>query len=383
MKKILFATLSLFLLQFVTAQTNTFTATSGGWNTGGNWSLGTVPTSSEDVVIPSGKTVTGMSSASNNCKTLTVSGTLTFSGGNPRYITVSDTVLVNSGGIINMTGSNQYYIDYKGASFTVASGATLNMTSSNAEVGVRYTGTVASTITNNSSTNIGSLIAGGTGTLSSGSSFTLTKALTVSGTGGFTVANGHTVTLNAASVCNASRTLTVNSGGTLATAATFTNSGTTNINGTFQIKEGGWQTGNNLTYGSNGTLEFTNPFGPYGVGTPAFFPSTNGPKNVSVLGAGGVNFNNITRTISGTFTYNYAISNYCNITYAGPIVAGGSATPKPMACGTFPNSVVHVAVNSAVSNDCTGASAKYWRWFCLLIPILQEVLFTELLFAKE
>ncbi|MES2429928.1 MAG: G8 domain-containing protein [Bacteroidota bacterium] len=111
MKKILLATLTLFLIHCVSAQTNTFTATASGWNTAGNWSLGIIPTSSHDVIIPSGKTVTGMSSAgANNCKTLTVSGTLTFSGGNPRYITVSDTVLITSGGVINMTGSNAYYI---------------------------------------------------------------------------------------------------------------------------------------------------------------------------------------------------------------------------------------------------------------------------------
>ncbi|MDD5149038.1 MAG: G8 domain-containing protein [Flavobacterium sp.] len=62
-KKIL---LSLFLVLLQTAvfgATNTYTGSTsvGGkllWSTAGNWSLGTIPTAADDVVIPSGKTVT-------------------------------------------------------------------------------------------------------------------------------------------------------------------------------------------------------------------------------------------------------------------------------------------------------------------------------------
>lgn len=114
------------------------------------------------------------------------------------------------------------------------------------------------------------------------------------------VANGHTVTADIAVTRNESTTTTANLGGILATNQTFTNNGTTNINGTFQINQGGWATGNNFVYGSSGTLTFNNSSGSYGVNDDVFWPTSSGPVNVTVQGAGGITMN-VARTVSGTF----------------------------------------------------------------------------------
>ena len=73
-KKVVLAS-DLFLFQVVVfTATNTYTGSTGGnWNTASNWSLGTVPTSTDDVVIPSGKTVV-LNVSSVNAKSVTVSG---------------------------------------------------------------------------------------------------------------------------------------------------------------------------------------------------------------------------------------------------------------------------------------------------------------------
>lgn len=79
-KKIL---LSLFLVLLQTAvfgATNTYTGSTavGGellWSTASNWSLGTVPTASDDVVIPSGKTVT-LDATIVAANSIAISGTL-------------------------------------------------------------------------------------------------------------------------------------------------------------------------------------------------------------------------------------------------------------------------------------------------------------------
>ncbi|MCF6128202.1 T9SS sorting signal type C domain-containing protein [Flavobacterium sp. AS60] len=256
----------------VFAQTNTFNVASGAWNTAGNWSLGLIPTSAHDVVIPSGRTVTGMSSGTNPCKTLDLSGTLTFSGGTPRLLTVSGNVTINSTAIINMTGSNTYYIDYTG-NFTMASGAVWNL-GTGTEQGLRYTGSSASTITNNSSSPLGSLTVSGAGVVTSGSALTFSKAITINS--GRTFAASHTVTANAA----------------------------VSVAGSFQLNNGGWATGSGVwTYtATTGTLIFANTGSNYTVNADVFWPTTAGPYNVSISGAGGGINMTVARTVPTTGT---------------------------------------------------------------------------------
>lgn len=79
-KKLLLTVFLVLVQTVVFGATNTYTGatTVGGkllWSTGANWSLGTVPTATDDVVIPSGKTViTDVTSISVN--SITVSGTM-------------------------------------------------------------------------------------------------------------------------------------------------------------------------------------------------------------------------------------------------------------------------------------------------------------------
>jgi Dockerin type I domain len=117
-----------------------------------------------------------------------------------------------------------------------------------------------------------------------------------------TILNSHTVTV--ASAVTADQ-ITVNTGGVLAAGATLTNaSGNLNINGTFQINQGGFGTSTSGTwvYGSSSTLVYNNTSGVYGPidVNHVYWPSTNGPTNVTVQGVGGINMS-VSRTVAGLF----------------------------------------------------------------------------------
>ncbi|MBA4277535.1 T9SS sorting signal type C domain-containing protein [Flavobacterium sp.] len=94
--------------------------------------------------------------------------------------------------------------------------------------------------------------------------------------------------------------VTISAGHTVYTSSSLTRTGTTTVNGSFQLNSGGYASGNNFTYGATGTLNF-NGSGSYGVSnTDVFWPSTSGPFNVNVL-QGGVTLNSANRTVAGTF----------------------------------------------------------------------------------
>ncbi len=86
-------------------------ATSINWDTGSNWSSGTVPTLTTDVVIPAGTTRSPQVIwATGNCRdlilqsgaTLTISGSYTL---NVRHMTMHGNLVMNSGGPIVSTGN--------------------------------------------------------------------------------------------------------------------------------------------------------------------------------------------------------------------------------------------------------------------------------------
>ena len=85
-------------LSAVAQTTNTFTGSGGPnwWNVATNWSLGTVPTSTNDVLINSNTTVNIASASS--------AGTVTLSGDNARFNILTDVPLNATG--INMTGTS-------------------------------------------------------------------------------------------------------------------------------------------------------------------------------------------------------------------------------------------------------------------------------------
>ncbi|MFN8586379.1 MAG: hypothetical protein U0704_01155 [Candidatus Eisenbacteria bacterium] len=148
-------------------------------------------------------------------------------------------------------------------------------------------------------------------------------------TNGAAVVNG-TLTLGSACTLPSGATMTVGSTGKLTTTQTYTSTGTTTVNGTFELGEGGWATGSNFTYGSSGTLQFANTTGSYGVnGTDVFWPTTNGPVNVTVSGNGMTL--NAARTVTGTFQTSSGITNSNNLTFNGTaqINAGGYFVSAP------------------------------------------------------
>ncbi|WP_369765997.1 T9SS sorting signal type C domain-containing protein [Flavobacterium sp. WC2429] len=106
-KKILLPFLLVLVHTAVFAITKTYTATSGTWNNAANWSPSGVPTSSDDVVIPAGKTVT--ISANTSVKSVSVSGALTINNGIVFTVgsdALSGSFTVNSGGSFTMGSGN-------------------------------------------------------------------------------------------------------------------------------------------------------------------------------------------------------------------------------------------------------------------------------------
>jgi hypothetical protein len=96
----------LFMTTVVLAQTNTYTGANGNWNIPTNWSLGVFPTSSHDVVIPAGKTVTVTADAFAKSIVIMSTGILTIN--NNITLTVFGNVTINAGGQFNAgTGNNE------------------------------------------------------------------------------------------------------------------------------------------------------------------------------------------------------------------------------------------------------------------------------------
>lgn len=111
----------------------------------------------------------------------------------------------------------------------------------------------------------------------------------------------HAVTSATAITRNAGTTTLVNAGHSLAMNATYTNNGTTTINGTFQLNAGGYANGANwFVYAATGSYLVFNSGGTYGV-TPGqrFWPNTNSPHNVKVNTGCGADLNDGARTING------------------------------------------------------------------------------------
>lgn len=340
-KSLLFFFLASFILS-VNAQTNTFNVASGSWNTAGNWSLAHIPTSSEDAVIPNGSTVTGMSSGTGNvCKTLTVSGVLTFSGGNPRQIIVSGNVTVNSTGVINMTGSNAYYIDFSGTSFSVASGATLTMTTTGLEGGVRCSATSGTVnITNNSASTFGSInVTGANTTQVSGTTFNMTNILVSNASGIFNVSSGQTVTTT-------TKASTVTSG-KIVLDGTWINQSTTTMSltgaGAVTVNSGG-------KYVHNTTSGIATPLGQFTLNTGSNFIYRGSSTVNAAVSIAGKTFYNLTfESSSGTWAP--TLSGTTALTVNGNLSIGGTGA------GTF-NSGTGFSGDITVAGDVSIVSGS-------------------------
>ena len=155
--------------------------------------------------------------------------------------------------------------------------------------------------------------------------FNGSSAQTVSGSGtitlpaslsGVQVNNTNGVTL--ARVLQIGCPLTVQAGSTLATSATLTANGATTINGAFQLNSGGWATGSGVWTYSSGALLVFNSASSYGVNSgDVYWPTTNGPQNVTVL-TGGLTMNaGANRTVGGTFQTAAGVTNGNQLTLNG------------------------------------------------------------------
>lgn len=103
MKKNVLLLFILVLVQSTCFSQKTYTGTSGNWNVAANWTPSGVPTATDDVIIPSGKTVAITVNAS--VKSLTISGAVTLADNLVLTIgtnTVFGNFTVNSGGSFSM-----------------------------------------------------------------------------------------------------------------------------------------------------------------------------------------------------------------------------------------------------------------------------------------
>jgi hypothetical protein len=156
------------------------------------------------------------------------------------------------------------------------------------------------------------------------------KTLTITNTGGVTL--GANVTANSASSIGAAAALNTGAFTLAMSGATLTNSGAMNVNGAFQINQGGSAAGNNFAYNAlTGTLIFNNTSGSFAInGTPAYWPVAGGPFNVTVQGSGGIT-TNVPRAINGLFQYAAGVSNMVNLTLNGisQVNTGGFTSGSP------------------------------------------------------
>ncbi|WP_281297683.1 G8 domain-containing protein [Flavobacterium limnophilum] len=98
-KKILLTFFLVLVQTVVFAVTKTYNATSGNWNTAANWSPSGVPSSSDDVVIPTGSTVT-MISTPVTISTFTIYGQLVLLPDSSHTINTTSLIVVSPSGSI-------------------------------------------------------------------------------------------------------------------------------------------------------------------------------------------------------------------------------------------------------------------------------------------
>lgn len=186
----------------------------------------------------------------------------------------------------------------------------------------------------------------------------------------------YSVYLTGNTVRNSGTTTTVALGGTLRTdiaagtnSYTYTNNGTTTINGTFQLDNDATVTGNNLVFGAAGTLNFSNENtvggGKNVVNADLFWPVANGPFNVNVL-QGGINMAaGAPRTIAGTLTTaNAGSTNGVNTTATSYLTINGTAQIN--IGGSFKGASPIYGSSSTLIYNTTGTYARSagfeWRF---------------------
>lgn len=167
-------------------------------------------------------------------------------------------------------------------------------------------------------------------------------------------------TWNPSGVPTATDRVTIQPGHTVFTNTSLTRSTTTTVNGSFELRAGGFASGTNFTYGASGSLRFDPGVGNnYGVdNSHVYWPSANGPYNV-IITSGGITMNGMNRTVGGIFSIGG--------TNAGVYIPTGSVlringTGIIEAGGFFGNSPIYGNASTLQYNS-GGTYGRGYEWF--------------------
>jgi len=323
----------------------------------GEWGAGNAGTASPngfdfELNLNSGQTVTantGIKARSFNI----VAGTLTVAGTNrlapDTGAATGSNFTIQNGAVVESDqtgGGNNTVIGRTGMGtggiLLINSGATLRLTGASPNIGM-------TTITNNGTVEYA---AAGNQTMvaatNSGAAMSSYTTLIISGSGVKTLALASSV----------SGTTTVNSGCTLGTGAfTLTNNGTANITGSFRLDQGGWggSTGT-YNYSTGGTLVFNNTSGSYGVNNgDTWWPSSNGPVNVTVQGAGGITMN-VSRSVPSSGTTGVFLITNGTVTNGNNLALNGTTQING---GNFGSTPTYGTVSTLIYNTTYGTSNEW------------------------
>lgn len=344
LKTLFFAIIFLSALSGVFAQTNT--STGALWNTPGNWSLGHVPTSTEDVVINSNMAVNTTAAFTVNSLTVNTGRTLTIgTSTTAQNITVTTFVTTAGTGTIAVGAFNATHSLTIGGTLTNAGtfnmynaanrvcNVTLNGTSITGNGAYTFNGlTIGGPTTNTSTSNISVR-----GDLTCNDNFTSTTG-TITFNGGLAQSLTGTVnpTFNNFGIATNSTVVTLSGITGMTVAGTFTMANTSTFSfGTSSARTvtiiGNLVTPQTITMTGAG-LAHRLILGGAANAAPATFNTTAGSGSVVEYngGAQGVfasaNYRTVELSASGTKTFAGAttINNDLNITAAGVVVADGS-----------------------------------------------------------
>ncbi|EJG01582.1 T9SS sorting signal type C domain-containing protein [Flavobacterium sp. F52] len=376
MRKLLYSFLFfIFLHSLGFGQTRTWTGNSNSnWNNSLNWTPNSVPTSTDDVIIPNG---TPDVSVNTNafCKSLTINGgnssdTVLISGTNS--LTVSNTITIGAG-----TTAGGYKILNVGNGSLSCAGITMSSTSNtNRNSSLRIsngTVTVSGSVTLNTNNEV---LFSGTGILYIGGTMTGGILTAPSGTvnyntngsqniGGpytynnLTLSNGGTKTLTAATVANGAITLNDNSSLNMSTYlltlnGNLVNNGSGTITGTTGgVTISGGNTQNIAGFTTSGTV-LMNKTG----GTVATFTGNVNGGNLTISGSTTATALNLGSNLVHTFTGNW--------TRTSGALNGGSSTLKiggdvSGTGGTFTANTSTVEFNRSGAQNLGSGNLTYYN----------------------
>lgn len=288
--------------QTTTAGGNKISITTGNWNTAGTWSPSGVPTSSDNVTIANGHTVTINSNAA--CNNLTVgqgtSGILQIgSNATARTVTINNNVTINAGGqfIANTASNTTHALTISG---NITNNGTLNFaTDGNSFANTTFNKNGNQTISGTGTTTQFNRITVNMGNINSNTLDITASNFTAVPTNFLTLTNGTFKLSSAATVTpfTANTTIPLTSGLWINNPSAIVNTigGTITLYGKLTVSSGtlniGNATNNNLTsYGgvvtfNGGSINIAGRLDKAGTPTLSFFNMTNGTLTLNTVGS--------------------------------------------------------------------------------------------------